>query len=114
MTFGQRALGVSNSLLHQQRSASAACTCVTNAGADLDITLLLADNKTCGAADPAYEAHIGVIQHWATAVWETWAPRAMLDYTIKNASIRLSRVKHVWSHVFGPAAAYIATLERLR
>ena len=53
LIFGQRALGVSDSFLAHQRMAAAACTCIANAGASLDLTLLIADNKTSGSADPA-------------------------------------------------------------
>ena len=114
MTFGQRALGVSDSLLMQQRRASAACTCVTNAGANLDLTLMISDGKSKGASDPAFEAHIGVVHHWALAVWESWAPRVMLDYVLRDARSRLSKARSVWSVVYGPAAALLATLWRLQ
>ena len=74
MTFGQRALGVSDAVLLQHCRASAACACVSTAGANLDLSLLLADGTSNGAADPAFEAHVGVVHHWALAVWENWAP----------------------------------------
>ena len=70
MTFGQKALGVSDSVLLQQRRASAACTSVHSCGANLDLSLALADGKSSGAADPAFEAPTGVIHSWALAVWE--------------------------------------------
>ena len=79
MTFGQRALGVSDSVRLQQRRASAACTCVSSCGANLDLTLLLADGESTGAADPAFEAHVGVVYSWALAAWEKWVPRALLS-----------------------------------
>ena len=114
MTFGQRALGVSNSILLQQRRAAAASTSVSTCGANLDITLLIADERSIGAADPAYEAHVGVVHSWSLAVWEQWAPFSMLSYLVASARERFSKGGSNWNLVCGPAAALVLTLRRLR
>ena len=114
MIYGQRALGVSDSMLLQQRCSSASCTCVSAAGANLDLTLLIADGKSRGAADPAFEAHTGVVYFGALAIWEHWAPRVVMEYVLKDAKVRLVQVKIIWNAVFGPAAALVATLKRLQ
>eukprot|EP00973_Karenia_brevis_P039598 5468646-Karenia_brevis.AAC.1 len=51
---------------------------------------------------------------WALAVWEAWVPIALLDKLIHRTCRRLDTAKHVWSIVYGPAAALIATLRRLQ
>ncbi len=113
MTFGQRALGGSNTTLLQQRRAAAASTCVSSAGASLDLTLMLADGKSNGAADPAFEAHVGVIFFWAMTIWETWTPAAMMTTSFNHAVSKLNGTSSPWSKVYGPAAAVVATLQRL-
>ena len=113
MLFGQRALGVSNSFLVAQRRAAAATTRVYGCGADLDLTLMVADAQSQGAADPAFEAHVGVLHTWALAVWEGWASPKLLQKVVVAAQQRLSGVKSVWSRVYGPAAALVATANRL-
>ena len=70
-------------MLLKQRQAAAASVSVKSCGADLDITLMLAD------ADPAYEAHVGVLYMWALAVWEAWVPRGLPSIVISHVSQRL-------------------------
>jgi len=75
---------------------------------------MLADGKApSGAADPAFDAHIGVLHMWALAVWEGWAPKALLEKLVANAKTRISRARSVWNVVYGPAAAVVATAQRL-
>ena len=65
LTFGQSPLGVSPSILVQQRrvvAAAAAPSCGA-CGQNLDLALVLADGSATGRVDPAYEAHAGP---WAT------------------------------------------------
>ena len=96
-----------------QRRAALATTCVNSCGADLDLSLTLADGKSNGAADPAFEAHVGIILFWSLANWEAWAPRALLQNLISSSRSRLDRAKSPWSVVYGPVAAFVATLRRL-
>ena len=113
MLFGQRALGVSNATLLSQRRAAAAATCVRTCGADLDLTLMLADGTSHGGADPAFEAHQGVLHMWALAIWEEWVPSRVLSIVLRDAKARLQRAKSHWSVVYGPAAALVATASRI-
>ena len=64
LTFGQKRLGVANSTLFAQRRAAAAITCDKLCGADLDLSLMVADGDSLGAADPAFEAHVGSCTFW--------------------------------------------------
>ena len=64
MTCGQRFLGGSDSLLLNQRRAAAAACCGTASGANLALSLAVADGSSRGATDPAFEAHCGVVHFW--------------------------------------------------
>jgi hypothetical protein len=86
---------------------------VSSGGANLDLSLALADGQTRRAADPAFEAHCGVVQFWALAIWEQWEPVQLLDKLVSFAIRRLNDAKSKWSVVYGPAAAFVATLWRL-
>ena len=88
-------------------------TCDRACGADLDLSLAVADGESMGAADPAFEAHVGVIHMWSLAVWEAWAPSKLLDTLVKGTISRLSKARSVWAVVRGPAAALVATVQRL-
>ena len=113
LTYGQAVTGVSNKLLLQQRRAVAAATARTVGGGDLDITLAIADGSKRGRVDPAFEAHCQPIMFWAMAVWHEWLPRATLSKLITVARARLAFAKNTWAAVTGPAAAYVATANRL-
>ena len=115
MTSGQRARGVfSSMLLWHRRAAAAAACCSSLCGANLDLAWAMADDDSKGGADPAFEVHLGVLQIWAMAAWKRWAPVPLLDKLIEDATVRLGRARNVWAVVYGPAAALIATLRRLK
>jgi len=105
-------MGVSDTMLGSQRRSAAAATCSRACGADLDLTLVVADGSHLGAADPAFEAHVGVVYMWALAVWEQWVPIELLCRLVARTAARVHRAKKIWSVVYGPAAALIATLSR--
>ena len=113
LQFGQAVTGVSTSLLLKQRRAVAASTVSTTAGGDLDMTLLLADGGPRGRADPAFAAHMDPIWHWAMAVWESWLPRSGLCRLVADAKRRIAATTRPWSAVWGPAAAFVASAQRL-
>ena len=113
LQFGQATTGVSNAALLRQRRAVAAATVTSMGGGDLDITLMLADGGPRGRADPAFAAHTEPIGHWAMAVWEAWMPRRGLTRLASAAARRLSESRRPWSVVYGPAAAFVASAQRL-
>ncbi len=115
MTFGQSVVGVAPSLLLQQRRAAAAAAAPANGacGQSMDLALVIADESLHGKADPAFAAHLGPIGAWAQAVWEQWMPSRGLTKLVATAKARLARAKSAWSCVYGPAAAFVATAERL-
>ena len=72
MTYGQALMGVSNSMLRDQRRTATAIAAPASGcgGQNLDIALMLADENAKAGADPAFDAHLMPIGDWATAVWE--------------------------------------------
>ena len=63
LTYGQAVTGVANTTLLAQRRAVAAALAPAagTRGQCLDMTLVLADGKAKGRADPAFDAHIDPI-----------------------------------------------------
>lgn len=72
---------------------------VSTCGANLDLSLMLAGNSSCGAADPAFEAHMDVIHTWARAVWESWVPLFLLEHLVALRRVNLQVLGRggVWS-----------------
>ena len=81
MTYGQALIGVSNSLLRDQRRTAAAISAPESGigGQSLDLALILADENARAGADPAFDAHSMPIGDWSTAVWEAWMPEPALE-----------------------------------
>ena len=80
MTYGQTILGVSNSMLRDQRRTVAVIVAPESGvgGQNPDLALTLADENAKAGVDPAFDARLLPIGDWATAVWESWMPeRAM-------------------------------------
>ena len=71
MTHGQAVLGVSNSLLRDQRRTDAVIAAPESGvrGQNLDLALMLADENARAGADLAFDAHLMPIGDCATAVW---------------------------------------------
>ena len=113
LTYGQKALGVSPSVLLAQRRAASAANCIRACGADLDMSLIIADDFVGHAADPAFEAHLGVILMWALCVYEQWFPMTLLVKVLASAEARMERARFAWNQVYGPTAALVLTLRRI-
>ena len=112
LTYGNKPLGVSDSLLLAQRRAVAAAACINHCGADLNISLIIADDWNGHSADPAFEAHAGVALMWSLAIFEHWVDIEDAHLIIASTLKRLAG-KTTWARVFGPAAAIIVTLRRI-
>ena len=74
---------------------------------------MVADGSKKGKADPAFPAHIDVVQHWAQAIWNKWLPEPALAASLAYARERITSSDRPWSVVTGPAAALLCTLERV-
>ena len=116
MTYGEGIMGVSDSMLRNQRRTTGTASSPAGGpgGQNLDIQLMLTDGGPKGKADPAFDAHELPIGQWAMAVWETWQPRCTMIRTVAVKLPILLRAPRPWSRVYGPAAAFITTCARLR
>ena len=116
MTYGLVILGVSNSMLRDQRRVAAAIAAPASGtgGQNIDAALILADGGPSGLADPAFDAHILPIGEWATAIWEDRLPRRSMQKLVASAIVQLDTTKKVWVVCKGPAAAFVATCRRLQ
>ena len=112
LTYGQSTMGVSNTMLLAQRRAVAAASVASGAG-ELELTLVMADGSLKGRADPAFAAHEAPIGLWAEAVWERWLPRSATQKLVQQAQRTLANRTSPWAVVRGPAAAFVASAERL-
>ena len=112
LVYGLGNSGVSDSMLHAQRSAVSAASVLRGHG-DMDFNLLIADGSKHGKADPAFAAHEIPITRWAEAVWESWLPRAALALLLKLANRALQSRSSPWQMARGPACAFVATVRRL-
>ncbi len=75
--------------------------------------MMIADVSKRGKADPAFPAHVDVVQHWAQAIWNSWLPEAALMKSLAYARDRVTKSSRPWSLVTGPAAALLCTLKRV-
>lgn len=111
MTLGQAIMGVSNSMLRDQRRLATAIVAPASGcgGQNLDIALMLADEHAKAGADPAFDAHLMPIGDWATAVWENWPPAEVLE-RVTNAAKKTSKsAENTWAVVKCPGAAMAAS-----
>ena len=107
--------GVSPSvLLHQRRAVQSATAPKSGLGGqEMEVAMMIADGTKTGRADPAFPAHIDVVQHWAQAIWNKWLPVESLQTSLDYALLRTTESKRPWSVVTGPAAALALILERV-
>ena len=62
-------------LAAQRRSVNTAAAPKNGLGGqELEFAMMIMDGSKKGKADPAFEAHTSVAQHWAQAVWNNWLP----------------------------------------
>ena len=115
MTDGQAILGVSNSLLRDQRRTVAVIASPESGsgGQHLDLALTLADESARAGAHPAFDAHIMPIGDWVTSVLESWMPERAMERLTTVAKKKLRKAKNIWAKVKGPAAAMVASSRRL-
>ena len=84
-----------------------------NAWDNFKLALMMADGSLKGKADPAFEAHRGVIGHWASAVWNEWLCIDDLSCISRAALAKTAAAQQPWRVLFGPAAAFVCTAQRL-
>ena len=79
----------------------------------MEVAMMIADGSRKGKADPAFPAHVDVVQHWAQAIWNKWIPQEKLQMSLDYANTRVDASPQPWRTVTGPAAALICTLCRV-
>ena len=64
--------------------------------------------------DPAFDASLLGLKHWAYAWWEGWQKRALLCDAFRLAAGKMAvKMPNRWMRVTGPAAALLCFLERI-
>ena len=79
----------------------------------MDLALTLADENAKAGADPAFDAHLMPIGDWAASVWESWMPERAMERLAAKVKQKLRKAKNPWAKVKGPAAAMVASCQRL-
>ena len=106
-------MGISDTNLHSARSKVASAAAPSAAGKNPTLVLLARDGAT-GTLDPAFEAHIGPVKHWALATWDRWQPARQMAVAFEAAKIKLGPTTTPdWNLATGPTTALIATLARI-
>ena len=80
----------------------------------MDLALTPADENAKAGADPAFDAHLMPIGDWATAVWESCMPERAMERLAAKAKQKLRKAKNAWGKVEGPAAAMVASWQKVR
>ena len=112
-TYGDDVTGVSADALLQRRRMVASAVAPPTGGRDLDLALLLADTDGHQRLDPAFDASTLPMSRWAEAVYSQWCPLPLLTASIARARLRILLAWRPWAVVCGPAAATVATAQRL-
>ena len=91
LMHGYGGMGVSPTmLLHQRRAVTAATAPKSGLGGQqMEVALMIADGSKRGKADPAFPAHIDVVQHWAQAIWNRWLPEPILAASLNLSLIHI-------------------------
>lgn len=115
MTYCSGILGVSCSMLRDQRRVAAAIAAPASGrgGQNLDAAVVLAEGGPKGYADPAFDAHLLSIGQWASAVWEEWMPGRSLQKIVSAGATQINKARNVWAVCYGPGSAVVATCRRL-
>ena len=110
--YGCEIFGVSDTSLHTTRSRRAAAAAPKAGGKNPDLSLLGLDGQN-GTLDPAFEAHVSPLKHWALAWWEAWFDQESMASAFSAAALKLAAAKgSEWQSVAGPTAALLATANR--
>ena len=113
LMYGIEVMGAADSTLQVVRSKVAAAAAPQAGGKNPDMTLHTLDGDS-GTLDPAFDAHVGLLRHWACAWWEGWVSKADLEAAFQAGSLKLATCKTtLWSKVTGPVTALLASMHRI-
>ncbi len=111
--YGCEVFGVADSMLEKARSKVAKAASPEACGKNPELALVAIDADN-GTLDPAFQAHVGPIRHWALAVWDSWFSQESLSSTFVAAKKKVQKAgDNMWKAVSGPATALVATIQRL-
>jgi hypothetical protein len=106
-------MGISDTSLDAARSKVATAAAPSAGGKNPTLVLLAHDGAT-GTLDPAFEAHLCPVRHWALAIWEGWQTHRQMAGVFEAAIAKLGAGATLdWNRVTGPATAFIASLKRI-
>ena len=77
ITYACDVMGMSDTHLLAARAAVARAAAPDSGGKSPDFVLYALD-AAGGTTDPAFDAHVLPLKHWALAHWERWYPRQSL------------------------------------
>eukprot|EP00959_Pyramimonas_sp_CCMP1952_P073888 1544408-Pyramimonas_sp.AAC.1 len=80
-------------------------------GKSVALLLMLSERRHI---DPAYELQCAPLLQYATAVWEHWDPRAILEQGLRDAVERFTDHGSPWASIRGPFSACAVAALRLR
>ena len=109
--YGADIMGLADTALAQARSTVVAAAAPPGCGKGVDVVLSSLDGDK-GTLDPAFDAHLLGLRHWAYAWWEQWLPTTVLEDTFQAVSSRLDDLTN-WRLVAGPTAALLCSLNRI-
>ena len=111
--YGVAVTGIADGPLQQARSVIARASAPEGFGKNPDL-ILWAHDGLQGTLDPAFDAHLQPVLHWASAWWEHWRPRHILCKVGWKAIDRVkATLSSPWRRTAGPAVALAATLGRI-
>lgn len=110
--YGCEVMGLSDSCLRDARAKIAKAASPATSGRNATLTLAL--DGSSGTLDPAFEAHVAPLRHWATALWDNWFTTDLMQHTLGAARRKFANTKGSWwSVVAGPTIALLATIRRI-
>ena len=113
LTYGVDVAGMSSAHLLNARRMIARAIAPVGGGKSADLVLYTAD-AAGGTLDPAFDAHVQPLQSWSLACWQKWQPLESMRKVMRHARERIMNDgKASWAKVSGPAAAALATADRI-
>ena len=99
-------------MLDKQRSLAARTSSAPGAGK----SPVIANWTNCckgTRTDPTYPAHEMPIHMYATAWWESWVPRDIMEHAHEKTAAAFESAKFAWNAAKGPFAATILSARRI-